>query len=44
MFETYYEEEKNQTEESKPIYELADSLVECLYITNAELANTGDSF
>ena len=43
MEEKRYEED-NKAKETKRIYKVADSLIECLYINTAELANTGDSF
>lgn len=39
--ETY---EEVKTHEVPLMYQIADRLVECLYINNAELSNTGDSF
>lgn len=41
------ENRQNLEEESREVpfmYRLADSLIECLYVNYAELANTGDSF
>ena len=31
-------------EEVPLMYQIADRLIECLYINNMELSNTGDSF
>ena len=34
---------EKKAHEAKKMYEVADSLIECLYINSMELANTGNS-